>query len=170
MGKNNFPQAGLDNLEPSTVQGLVSSLKELYDRGKPETDHAVKERIDDYFLFCENSSIRPGIESLCMALHISRTTLFNWANGDGCSRQCQELIQMAKSFINAFIEQCLLSGKINPASGIFIAKNWLGYKDSISIEESTPKEHFKTALTAAELPRLDGIFSDNSKQLPILED
>lgn len=45
--------------------------------GRPQTDEEVANRINDYFEFCERSSIRPGIESLCMALHISRTTLLD---------------------------------------------------------------------------------------------
>ena len=53
--------------------------------------------------------------------------------------------------INAFIEQALLSGKINPASGIFLAKNWLGYKDSVSLEETMPQTNVKKVLTAAEI-------------------
>lgn len=68
-------------------------------------DEEIKQRIDEYFSFCQQSSIRPGIESLCMALHISRTTLFNWNNGTGCSEMCQELIQSAKAFIGALLSK-----------------------------------------------------------------
>lgn len=153
MGKN-YPQGALDEMESTTVQEIVTSLKELHDMGKPKTDAEIKKRIDDYFSFCQRSSIRPGIESLCMALHISRTTLFNWNNGTNCSRECQELIQSAKSFIGAFIEQAMLGGKISPPSGIFLMKNWLSYKDAVSIEESIPNTTEKRALSAAELPKL----------------
>lgn len=139
MGKN-YPQGALDEIEPTTVQEIVTSLKELHDMGKPETDTEIKKRIDDYFSFCQRSSIRPGIESLCMALHISRTTLFNWNNGTNCSRECQELVQSAKAFIGAYIEQAMLGGKISPPSGIFLMKNWLSYKDTISLEETIGTE------------------------------
>lgn len=157
MAKNNYPQAGLDEIEPVAVQQIVSSLKELHDMGKPETDEETKQRIDEYFSFCERSSIRPGIESLCMALHISRTTLFRWNNGEDCSKYRQELIQSAKSFIGAFLEQAMLGGKISPPSGIFLAKNWLGYKDSISIEETMPRADNRRLLSDAELPILGNI-------------
>ena len=148
------PQAGLDDLEPEAIQQIVSSLKELHDMGRPLTDEETKQRIDDYFSFCERSSIRPGIESLCMALHISRTTLFRWNNGEDCSEYKQDLIQSAKSFIGAFLEQAMLGGKISPPSGIFLMKNWLNYKDAISIEESMPQDRAKKSLSAAELPKL----------------
>lgn len=137
MGRNNYPQGQIDDMEPSTVHEIVGSLKELHDKGKPQTDEEIKQRIDEYFSFCQQSSIRPGIESLCLALHISRTTLFNWNNGTNCSAKCQEYVQSAKGFISAFIEQSMLGGKISPPSGIFLMKNWLGYKDTVSIEEAT---------------------------------
>ena len=154
MTKNNYPQSGLDDVPPAQVREIVSSLRELHDLGKPVTDAETEERINAYFEFCERSSIRPGIESLCMALHISRTTLFRWNNGQDCSERKQELIQSAKSFIAACLEQYFLSGRINPATGIFLAKNWLSYKDSISIEESVPQSSVRRAMSAAELPKL----------------
>ena len=40
----------------------------------------------------------------------------------------------AKGFISAFMEQTMLRGKINPASGIFLLKNWCGYRDNISFD------------------------------------
>lgn len=137
MARNSYPQTQLDDIEPSTVQEIVTSLKELHDKGKPQTDEEIKQRIDEYFAFCQYSSIRPGIESLCLALSITRTSLFNWNNGLGCSQKCQEYVQSAKAFIGAFIEQAMLSGKVSPPTGIFLAKNWLNYKDTISLEERT---------------------------------
>ena len=52
MAKNSYPQGQIDDMEPSTVQKLVTSLKQLHDRGKPETDEEIKQRIDEYFSFC----------------------------------------------------------------------------------------------------------------------
>lgn len=169
MARNNYPQAGLNEIDPGAVQQIVTSLKELHDLGKPETDEEVAKRIDDYFEFCQRSSIRPGIESLCMSLHISRTTLFRWNNGDNCSTHRQELIQSAKSFIGAFLEQAMLGGKISPPSGIFLMKNWLSYKDAISIEESMPQDNYKKVLSAAELPRLGQMQQTQTELLPQLK-
>lgn len=154
MEKNNYPAASLNAIEPSTVAELVTSLKQLHEKGKPDTDDELERRINDYFLFCEQSAIRPGIESLCLALHISRTTLFRWSRGEDCGQRRQELVLSAKSFISAFIEQAMLSGKINPASGIFLMKNWLNYKDTVSLEEATPGGSKGRALSVDQLPKL----------------
>lgn len=140
MSKNNYPNVAIDEaIPPEKVRALVHSLKQLHDMGRPQTDAEVSERIDYFFQFCEYSNIRPGIESLCLALHISRQTLLNWSNGVKCTPERQQIVQAAKAYIGAYLEQALLSGKINPASGIFLAKNWLGYKDSISIDEAAPR-------------------------------
>lgn len=135
----NFPNAKLHDLEeqqPQAVQEIVSSLKELHDLGKPKTDEEVEARIGEYFKFCECSSMRPGIESLCLALHITRQTLFRWNRGENCSERCMKAVQSAKAFVSAFLEQASLSGKLNPATGIFLMKNWLDYKDSYSLEQA----------------------------------
>ena len=164
MTKNNYPQSGLDDVPPAQVREIVSSLRQLHDLGKPVTDAETEERINAYFEFCERSSIRPGIESLCLSLHISRTTLFRWNNGQDCSERRKELIQTAKSFIAACLEQYFLSGKINPATGIFLAKNWMGYRDTISLEESVPQSSVRQAMNASELPKLGlGLHNNGDK-------
>lgn len=149
--RNNYPQAQIDDVPPEKVQEIVTSLKQLHDKGKPQTDEEIKQRIDDYFSFCQHSTLRPGIESLCLALSITRTTLFNWHNGTNCSAKCQEYIQSAKLFISAFIEQAVLGGKVNAPCGIFLMKNWCSYKDTISIEENMPNVNGNgKAVTAAD--------------------
>ena len=45
----------------------------------------------------------------------------------------------------------MLSGKISPPSGIFLAKNWLGYKDAISLEDAAPVTEVKKVLTVKEI-------------------
>lgn len=169
MGKSNFPQLALDTMEPNTVRQIVNSLQELHQMGKPETDFEVEDRINQYFKFCENSSVRPGIESLCLSLHITRTTLFNWANGIGCSDVRKELIQSAKAFIASFLEQATLQGKLNPASSCFLFKNWCNYKDAISLEEAVPQGETSKALTVADLPKLGNFTPRTAELLPRLE-
>jgi hypothetical protein len=145
----NVPQAGLADLEPQFVAETVKSLRELHAMGKPQTDEEVSKRIDEYFSFCQRTGNRPGIESLCLALHISRTTLFNWNAGINCSPARTEIINTAKAFIAAFLEQSITRGKISPPSGIFLMKNWLNYKDTISFEnvaaEQTVPQHHRSA-------------------------
>lgn len=133
--KSNFPSSQVNDLGPDVITETVTNLLELNYLGKPETDTEVKNRVDQYFQFCQATGTRPGIESLCLALHISRTTLFNWSSGIGCSAERQEIIEKAKTFIAAFLEQIVLRGRISPPSGIFLMKAWLGYRDTVSFED-----------------------------------
>lgn len=134
MGR--VPQELLSDLEPEFVSETVASLRELHELGRPETNQELAERIDQYFDFCQRTGNRPGIETLCLALHITRTTLFNWNAGITCDAERQQIIESAKAFIAAFLEQSITRGKISPPSGIFLMKNWLNYKDTLSFESS----------------------------------
>ena len=148
--KSNYPTAQLGDLEPDFVAETIENLRQLNNMGKPKTDKELTERIDQYFQFCQNTGNRPGIESLCMSLCITRTTLFNWNNGINCTQERQEIIIKAKAFIASFMEQAVLRGKINPASGIFLMKNWLNYKDSYSFEEATETKHYNEPTQTAQ--------------------
>ena len=98
-----------------------------------------------------------------MALHISRTTLFNWNAGINCNAERQEIIGRAKSFIAAFLEQSMTRGKISPPSGIFLMKNWLNYKDTISFESSVQTvEDNGIALSQDEIRQIADQASQNS--------
>ena len=162
MGR--YPQETLNDIEPGEVSEIVTSIKELHDLGRPTTDDEVESRINEYFALCQRSGLRPGIESLCLSLHITRTTLFNWSHGEKCSERRQELAQSAKAFIAAYLEQAVMRGKISPPSGIFLMKNWLNYKDTISLDESVGNKIATHLLTASELPRLGVSLPDLSKK------
>lgn len=159
MSRSKTLQMAVDEVEPTAVQMMVTSLKQLNDMGKPQTDEQVEQRIGEYFEFCQRSGMRPGVESLAVALHVSRITVYNWSHGEGCSSRRQEMIENAKGMIAAFLEQCMLSGKINPAAGIFTMKNWFNYKDLISFEEANPVRTEQKLLTAADLPKLGSMTS-----------
>lgn len=144
------PQSDLVNMEPDVVTEIVTSLNELRSWDKPKNDGEIEQRIDEYFRWCERTGSRCGVESLCAALHISRSQLWQWEHGNQCSTRRSEAVQRAKSFIACQWEQCFLRGKVNPVSGIFVAKNWFGYRDSYEVNhddtkqdtgiESTPEE------------------------------
>lgn len=155
MAKNNYLQGQLEEVEPSKVQEIVTSLKQLHDMGQPRTDGEVEGRINQYFEFCEHSSLRPGVESLCLSLHITRQTLLNWANGQGCSEERQRLAQTARGFLAAYLEQVTMQGKLNPASSCFMFKNWFNYHDNVAVE---PQQWQQRPVIPADEPiRLDEI-------------
>ena len=90
---------------------------------------------------------------MCMALHISRMTLLRWARGENCSPERQEIAESAKQFCIAYVEAATFSGRLNPASSCFVLKNWAGYKDQITIEESAQPLRLAPTLTPEEIAR-----------------
>ena len=72
--------------------------------------------------------MRPGVETLALAIGVSRQTVFLWCKGVNCDAERTEIMEDARAVINGFMEQCILSGKINPASGIFLMKNWKSFR------------------------------------------
>ena len=43
---NNFPQAGLEKIDPKTVEAITMSLVDLYNKGKHITDKEVRQRVN----------------------------------------------------------------------------------------------------------------------------
>ena len=83
-------------------------------------------------------------------------------------RKMSRVDTIGKSVYRSIIEQAMLGGKISPPSGIFLMKNWLSYKDAISIEESIPNKETKRVLSAAELPKLGDATKKQGEDLPKL--
>lgn len=89
----------------------------------------VKERIGMYFRHCAENDRKPQIVGMCNWLGITRETLGTWRKGEYRTSTHSDIIQKACAFIEEMWADYMLNGKINPASGIFLAKNWYGYKD-----------------------------------------
>lgn len=143
------------------TKDTINSILALGQKGKPRNETELKERINDFFSFCSQRNIKPGIEAISLSLGVTRATFWNWTNGIGVSGEWQDICVIAKQSIIAFIEAAALSGKLNPATSIFILKNVGNYKDSYSFEEANPQptDHDRI-LKATMLPKLE---SEESK-------
>ena len=89
----------------------------------------VRKRIGEYFHHCMENDRKPQIVGMCNWLGISRDTLNMWVRGETRSATHTDIIKKACSMIEEQWADYMQNGKINPAAGIFIAKNWYGYKD-----------------------------------------
>lgn len=104
----------------------------------------VRERIGMYFRHCAENDRKPQIVGMCNWLGINRNTLNEWKNGEVRSATHGDIIKKAVNFIEEMWADYMLSGKINPASGIFLAKNWYGYKDVADVVV-TPNNPYQAA-------------------------
>lgn len=141
-----------DALQADFVQDTVNSLMELSNQGIPQNTDELKQRIRDYFSFCADRGMRPGIESLSLALSTSRQNFWAWTQGKYKDAEWQEICQQAKQVIISFLEAASLQGRLNPATSIFLLKNWASYSDNYTLE--TGEAQTQKVLAAGALPKL----------------
>lgn len=141
-GGKNSPVIGMNGymLEPGdntkfTMIGLeLMRLPEIDIRNIDE----VNQRLDDYFMLMGERDVKPTVAGMAMALGVSRQSLWAIVNnapmgGKGnlpnLPADCTDSIKKAYHMMELMWEEYMVHGKINPVTGIFLAKNNFGYQD-----------------------------------------
>lgn len=89
----------------------------------------VQKRIEEYFDFCEQNDRKPQMVGMANWLGVSRDTLNTWKRGDFRNETHTPIILRAVGLLEELWVDYMQDGKINPANGIFLAKNMFQYKD-----------------------------------------
>lgn len=93
----------------------------------------LRTRVIDYFRLCADHDMKPGVAAVGLAIGLDRRRL--WEIRSGSSRnasipqECKDIINNVYDSLEVLWEGYMTSGKINPVSGIFLAKNNFGYQD-----------------------------------------
>lgn len=119
----------INEVEPDVMQNISNTLYSIRMRDKPLTNEDIKRVLDEYFTACRDTGTRPGVEGVCWALKISRTTFNNWCQGIGCDTERKEIILNARQYVIACVEALGLSNKLNPGTWCFALKNWANWRD-----------------------------------------
>lgn len=100
---------------------------------------AVAQRLTDYFTLYGEHDMKPTVAGMAMALNgMSRQNLWAIVNdkptgGAGYKtalpKEVADTIKKAYKMMETLWENYMISGKINPVSGIFLGKNNFGYQD-----------------------------------------
>ena len=93
----------------------------------------VSERLDWYFNHCIEDDMKPTVTGMANCLGIDKTTLWSWRTGECRAATHSPLIKKAYKLLEELWEGYMLSGKVNPASGIFLGRNHWGYQDKVDI-------------------------------------
>ena len=164
--ESNYPTTALDKMNGSEFTGkTVSSIMELSTRGKPQTVAELKERLAQYFSFCEEHRFRPGIETLSLSLGVSRQTFWAWCTKDsGKDSEWREACQQARQIVISFLEQSALCGHLSPPVSIFLLKNLASYKDVVSFDEVPQTQDNNRVLSGSDLPNLSKYLLSNTNK------
>lgn len=97
----------------------------------------VKQCIQNYFSNCARHGIRPANLGLYATLGLSKQDVSNILTGKSKSKvspECIDLLKKAKRALSSYREGLAMTGKINPVTAIFWAKNYDGMTDVQQIE------------------------------------
>ena len=123
----------------------------------------VEARLDWYFNHCIENDMKPTVNGMSNALGIHRDTIHAWRTGEHRPDSHQAIILKAYRLLEELWEDYMQNGKINPVSGIFLAKNmFVGYSDKQEVVLTPNTSGLSAADPAtieakyAELPDVDG--------------
>lgn len=141
--KDLVPVEDGDNTKYLTTAMIVMEM------GKNRCDltdyEQTEDRIKQYFALMAERDQKPTITGLSQAFGINPKTLYeirhNLPTGRGSKdfgykesfvpERVRELINQAYYVMQNLWEDYMMNGKINPASGIFLGKNFYGMKDEV---------------------------------------
>lgn len=98
-----------------------------------DSDEEIEQRLQQYFVFCQENDIKPTVAGMANSLKVSRYTLQDWKTGKRRGSRRQEIIGFYYGLLEELYEDYMMNGKVNPVSGIFMGKNHFGYQDKQEI-------------------------------------
>ena len=124
-----------DNTKYMMVTSKLFNLPNI-DLHKPDL---VQERLNEYFEIHAQADMKPTVAGMAMALGVDRRRLWEIKTGNYHTStsladlpvETTDLIKKAYNYLETLWENYMHNGKINPVSGIFLAKNNFGYQDKV---------------------------------------
>ena len=94
----------------------------------------LQNRVIEYFQLCADHDMKPGVAAVGLAIGLDRRRLWEIRSGNhvrasGIPQECKDIINGVYDSLEVLWEGYMANGKINPVSGIFLAKNNFGYQD-----------------------------------------
>lgn len=145
------------NVQPGDNTKFTLINKELFNLPNIDLKNAkeVGERLDEYFALYAKYDLKPTVAGMAYSLNcMSRNTLIAIAKdgvtgGSGYKtalpREVADIIKKAYFLMENNWESYMTSGKINPVTGIFLAKNNFGYVDkteTVLTPNTRPEEDY----------------------------
>ena len=130
---------GADEVSPGNILATrsryIADVRDLMHFPKIDTSDPVQvdKRVDEYLDFCMERDAMPTLSGAALAIGVTRETLWTWENGKYRTSGHSDAVKKVRIAIEDAMTRMLMEGKMNPAAGIFMLKNWYGYKDNVDI-------------------------------------
>ena len=158
-GKLNFPNARMKEITKTDegkklVGKLLNEVLVAYHQEKVKSDEELSSRLANYFQYCADNEIIPTMEEMAMWTGYTQTTVFDWISGKnkGFSSETSTIIKKAKELVKTFDAKLVTSGKLNPVTYFFRAKNYYGMSDTQKIE-ITPTNNAEATMSEEEIAK-----------------
>ena len=128
----------------------------------------VEDRINYYFKRCFEDDQKPGVAGLCNYLGIDRMTWYSWSTGAVRAGTHYDIAKKTQAILETMWESYFTNGKLNPVSGIFIAKNHFGYQDRTEVVQ-VQKDPLAEGASPAEIANryAQAVVAEDPEPLPI---
>ena len=136
----------------------------------------VQARLSEYFEIHVKADLKPTVAGMAMALGIDRRRLWEIKTGAKMGGTTEYdlptatlvSIKKAYDFLETLWENYMHNGKINPVSGIFLAKNNFGYQDKVE-HVLTPNMNNDSDYSKEDIMARYNIDSSDSPTLPTID-
>lgn len=115
------------------IRQMMKNVLHWYGRDCVKTDDEFAERMDEYFSRIVETGEIPTWEKFCLAIGTNRQTMFQWENGQGCSRERTDMVKLAKVIMSSMDAEMVSAWKIPQATYIFRSKNFYGMRDQTDV-------------------------------------
>lgn len=153
--------AMVPNAKPGDITKYLNLNTELFNL--PDIDirnpDEVLTRLNEYFNIYAKYDTKPTVAGMATALGMSRQNIYSIVNGNDTGgngyknslpRDITDVIKKAYILLENMHESYMMDGKVNPVTGIFMAKNHYGYVDKTE-HVVTPNQRSEDEYSADEI-------------------
>lgn len=164
IGNRSSLQKALKDVDKEYIKNLwkFSMQVRALDTGRIKSEEEMEDRIQKLFNLCYETGNMPTYESIAVACGIPSRTFYDMRQGEFEGyKQYSQIIKKAKEQV-AMIESAMArDGKIPSALWIFRSKNYLGMRDSVTVEAVSNQ--------SGDVPNQTGAILENLPEAPEIE-
>ena len=135
--KRGSKSASIEATTTATKEEISENLSHSlywYHYSPVKTDEECAERLNEYFARVRETGEIPTVEKMCLALGVTRMTVWEWENGGrGASPERGYMIKKAKEILSSMDAELVQKNKIPQVTYIFRAKNYYGMRDQTDV-------------------------------------